>query len=63
MIITVNDHPEMPRVVGELAMRAVDITYTVGGGTGVDRQELVIGNWKNGWPSPRSLNRQEALGF
>jgi hypothetical protein len=57
MIIAVNEHPEMRRVVGELEMRTVDITYTMGGGTGAVLQELVIHNWKNGWLLPGSLAR------
>lgn len=62
VIITVNDHPEMRRVFQGLEMRTVGITYTVGGGAGVDRQELIIGNWRGGWPSPRPLTEQLGLG-
>ena len=61
MIITVNDHPEMRRVFGDLPMRSVPISYTVGGGAGVDRAELIIGNWRGGWPAPRSLTHQLGL--
>lgn len=53
MIISVNDHPEMRRVFDGLPMRSVPISYTVGGGTGVERQELIIGNWRDGWPRPQ----------
>lgn len=54
MIISVNDHPEMRRVFAGLEMRSVPITYTVGGGgQGAERSELIIGNWKDGWPRPR----------
>jgi DNA adenine methylase len=58
MIVSVNDHPEMRRVFEGLPQRSVGITYTVGGGAGVERQELVIGNWKGGWPAPRPLTEQ-----
>lgn len=61
MIISVNDHPDMRRVFAELPMRTVPITYTVGGGQGVDRQELIIGNWKSGWPEPQPLTQQFGL--
>lgn len=53
MIISVNDHPEMRRVFAGLEMRPVSITYTVGGsGVSNERQELIIGNWRGGWPKP-----------
>lgn len=58
MVISVNDHPDMRRVFGGLPMRAVPISYTVGGGAGVDRTELIIGNWRDGWPAPRPLSEQ-----
>lgn len=61
MIISVNDHPEMRRVFAGLEMRSVPITYTVGGGQGVARHELVIGNWRSGWPEPRPLTQQFTL--
>jgi DNA adenine methylase len=62
MIISVNDHPEMRRAFAGLHMRAVGITYTVGGGQNTaDRQELIIGNWPDGWPAPRSLTSQVPL--
>lgn len=58
MIISVNDHPAMREAYAGLPMQSVPITYTVGGGSGVDRTELVIGNWKGGWPDPRPLTSQ-----
>lgn len=62
MIISVNDHPDMRRVFAGLAMRAVAITYTVGGGgNGADRAELIIGNWRGGWPEARALVQQNRL--
>jgi DNA adenine methylase len=61
MIISVNDHPAMREAFAGLPMRSEAITYTVGGGAGVDRQELVIGNWRGGWPAPRPLTQQYGL--
>jgi DNA adenine methylase len=61
IIITVNDHPEMRRIFGHLPFRSVPITYTVGGGEGVERRELIIGNWRDGWPEPRSLTEQAQI--
>lgn len=61
MIISVNDHPDMRRIFTGLEMRSVPITYTVGGGEGVERQELVIGTWRGGWPAPRPLTEQFRL--
>ncbi|ULQ45978.1 DNA adenine methylase [Flagellatimonas centrodinii] len=52
IIISVNDHPEMRRVFGAFPMKTVGINYTVGGGAGVERTELIIGNWRGGWPRP-----------
>ena len=63
MIISVNDHPEMRRIFDGLPMQSVSIDYTVGGGAGVEAQELVIGNWRGGWPEPRPLTRQIDLGW
>jgi DNA adenine methylase len=59
MIISVNDHPEMRRAFQGLPMQSVPITYTVGGGiNAAERHELIIGNWKDGWPPPRPLTTQ-----
>lgn len=59
MIISVNDHPDMRRVFAGLPMQAVDITYTLAGGqAGAARKELIIGNWRSGWPEPKPLTRQ-----
>ncbi|MGH8528851.1 MAG: DNA adenine methylase [Nevskiales bacterium] len=52
LIVSVNDRPVMRAVFAGLTMRSVPIAYTVGGGAGVEREELVIGNWRNGWPPP-----------
>lgn len=60
MIISVNDHPEMRRVFAGLPMKAIPITYTVGGGGApAERLELVIGSWKDGWPAPRPPPQKE----
>lgn len=61
VIISVNDHPEMRRAFAGLPMRDVPIKYTVGGGEGVDRRELIIGNWRDGWPEPRPLTEQAQI--
>lgn len=62
MIISVNDHPEMRRVFSGLEMRSVEIVYTVGGADRqAERKELIIGNWRDGWPAPRSLTQQLGL--
>lgn len=58
MIISVNDHPAMREAFAGLHMQSVPISYTVGGGAGVDRMELIIGNWAGGWPEPRPLTSQ-----
>jgi DNA adenine methylase len=59
IIITVNDHPEMRRIFDGLAMQSVGITYTVGGADRAhEARELIIGNWRNGWPAPRPLSQQ-----
>lgn len=44
MIISVNDHPKMREVFGELACEEARISYTVGGGSGVDSKELIFCN-------------------
>jgi DNA adenine methylase len=62
VIISVNDHPDMRRVFAGFPMRGVPITYTVGGaGASTEVAELVIGNWRGGWPEPRPLSRQLGL--
>lgn len=63
MIISINDHPDIRRVFAGLPMQTVAIDYTVGGGDGVAAQELVIGNWRGGWPAPRPLTAQTGLEF
>lgn len=58
VVISVNDHPEMRRVFEGLEMRSTGISYTVGGGAGVEARELVIGNWRGGWPAPRPVQER-----
>ena len=41
-ILTINDHPDMRRIFGAFERRSVPIRYTVGGGAGVDRRELIF---------------------
>lgn len=61
LIISVNDHPDMREAFRGLPMQSVPITYIVGGGAGVDRHELIIGNFRDGWPAPRPLTQQLTL--
>lgn len=44
MIISVNDIPEMREAYAGLHMETLGITYTVGGGAGVEARELLIWN-------------------
>jgi DNA adenine methylase len=44
MVISVNDHQEMRRAFEGLHMETLDITYTVGGGSGSQARELLIWN-------------------
>lgn len=63
LVITVNDHPAMRQAFAGLPLKGVPITYTVGGGqNSVERQELIIGNWPDGWPPERPLTSQLGLG-
>jgi DNA adenine methylase len=45
VVLSVNDHPDLLPVFEEFWMERVAISYTVGGGAGVERQELVICNY------------------
>ena len=54
-LVTVNDHPEMRRIFAAFPMQAVPIRYTVGGGTGVERQELIIRSREDGWGGQPAL--------
>lgn len=44
-ILSLNDHPEIRRIFACFQMDATGINYTVGGGAGVQRQELIIYSW------------------
>ncbi|ROH88676.1 DNA adenine methylase [Stagnimonas aquatica] len=63
MIVSINDHPAIREVFQDFPMRQVDITYTVGGGGEGSQaaKELVIGNWRGGWPAPKPLQQQIGL--
>lgn len=61
LVLSINDHSDIRRVFAAFPMRSVDITYTVGGGKGTEAKELIIGNWRNGWPEPRPLSQQIGL--
>lgn len=57
LIISVNDHPAMREAFAGLEMKSVSITYTVGGGDkAAPRRELIIGNWKDGWPKAKQCD-------
>lgn len=61
LILSINDHPDIRRVFAGYPMQSIDIAYTVGGGRGTQAKELIIGNWRSGWPAPRPLSQQFAL--
>lgn len=44
-MLSINDHPDIRRCFAGLHTIEVPIKYTVGGGQGVDRMELIISNW------------------
>lgn len=44
-MVTLNDHPDVRRLFAQFPIESTDITYTVGGGAGVARRELVIFSW------------------
>lgn len=44
-IVTLNDHPDIRRAFDGFDIETTDIRYTVGGGGGVERQELFIFSW------------------
>jgi DNA adenine methylase len=44
-IVSLNDHPDIRRCFAGFEMEAVDINYTVGGGQGVARREVIIYSW------------------
>lgn len=44
-IVTLNDHPDIRRLFRDYVIESTDIRYTVGGGSGVERCEVVIFSW------------------
>lgn len=44
-ILSINDHPDIRACFAGFHMESVQINYTVGGGAGVQRRELVISSW------------------
>lgn len=44
-MVTLNDHPAIRALFAGFPIESTDITYTVGGGAGVQRRELVIFSW------------------
>jgi DNA adenine methylase len=44
-MLSINDHPDIRRCFAEFHTIEVPIKYTVGGGKGVERVELIISNW------------------
>ncbi|CAK0473302.1 DNA adenine methylase [Burkholderia pseudomallei] len=44
-IVSLNDHPEIRRVFAGFHIESVPIQYTIGGGKGVERRELIIFSW------------------
>ncbi len=44
-IVTLNDHPAIRELFKDFVIESTDIRYTVGGGAGVERSEVVIFSW------------------
>ena len=44
-MLSINDHPDIRRCFEGFHIEALPIKYTVGGGQGVDRMELIISSW------------------
>ena len=44
-ILSINDHPDIRRVFSRFETDRTEINYTVGGGAGVARNELIIYSW------------------
>lgn len=47
-MLSINDHPQIRECFAGLHVEEVPIKYTVGGGQGVDRMELLISSWDVG---------------
>ncbi|MFL9860797.1 DNA adenine methylase [Paraburkholderia madseniana] len=46
-IVSLNDHPDIRRAFDGFHIETVDIKYTVGGGRGAARSEVIIFNWND----------------
>ena len=44
-MVTLNDHPAIRSLFAGFHIESTDITYTVGGGGGAPRRELIIFSW------------------
>jgi DNA adenine methylase len=44
-IVSLNDHPDVRRAFDGFHIETVDICYTVGGGRGAERKEVIIFSW------------------
>jgi len=44
-IVTLNDHPDIRALFKDFIIEKTDIKYTVGGGEGADRSEVIIFSW------------------
>jgi len=44
-ILTLNDHPDIRQLFKDFIIEKTDIKYTVGGGEGADRSEVIIFSW------------------
>lgn len=47
-LVSINDHPQIRDCFAGFHVEEVPIKYTVGGGQGVDRMELLISSWDVG---------------
>ncbi len=62
LIISINDHPAIRKAFKGLPMREVSTTYLVAGSDSPKAaNELIIGNWRDGWPEPRPLTQPMTL--
>lgn len=62
MVISINDHPDIRTLFGDLPVVEVDYQYTVGGGNRQSKcVELIYGTWPDGVPKRQGY--QESLVF
>lgn len=45
VILSINDHPDIRACFARFKFEVLDISYSVSGGAGVDRKELIIYSW------------------